>query len=178
MQKPSALIISVITVLSRLIPHPANFTAVGSGALFAGAKLARPWNYIVPLGALMITDLIIGLHGTMLYVYSSIAVSIWMGEKFLAKNPKTSRMITVALASSVIFFIVTNFGVWASTAMYSKTSAGLIQSYVMGIPFWRNMMIADVVFTVGFFSLYSYASNRQLISQIDNKLRNYFNLKT
>ena len=177
MQRPTALLISIVSVLSRLIPHPANFTTLGAGSLFAGAKLSRPWNYLVPFGVLIFTDLIIGLHGTMLYVYGSFAISVYMGEKLLSNKPKTSRLITIGLANSAIFFIITNFGVWASTAMYSKTFAGLIQSYVMGIPFWRNMMIADIVFTVGFFSLYSYASNRKAVSYFDNKLRSYFNLK-
>lgn len=175
MKKPTAIILSFIAILSRLVPHPANFTAVGATSLFSGAKISRPWNYIIPFGVLIFTDIIIGLHGTMMFVYASIAVSIWMGERVLKNSPNTGRLTVTALASSTIFFIITNFGVWATTAMYPKTLAGLTQSYVMGLPFWRNMMLADVVFTVGFFWLYSYASNKNLISLVDKKINTYIN---
>ncbi len=171
MQKPTATILTVVTVLSRLLPHPPNFTALGSSALFAGGKMSRPWNYLVPLIALTFTDLIIGLHGTMPYVYGGIAAIIWMGERTLKNRPTTVRLATVALAGSTIFFLVTNFGVWASTAMYPKTAAGLVESLVMGLPFWRNMAVADVVFTVGFFQLYQFAEHRSVTTLLDKKIR-------
>ncbi|MEX1051984.1 MAG: DUF6580 family putative transport protein [Patescibacteria group bacterium] len=171
MQKPTAAIITIITILSRLLPHPPNFTTLGSSALFAGGKVGRPWNYLLPFVALTLTDLIIGLHGTMPYVYGSVVVMIWLGERFLTNKPATSRLLTVALAGSTVFFLVTNFGVWASTAMYPKTAAGLVESYLMGLPFWRNMLAGDIIFTVGFFRLYQLAEQKHVITIVDQKIR-------
>ena len=171
MQKPTAAILSILTVLSRLLPHPPNFTTLGSSALFAGGKVGRPWNYILPFATLVITDLIIGLHGTMPYVYGSVALIIWLGERFLNNKPSTGRLITIALASSTVFFLVTNFGVWMSTTMYPKTFAGLLESYLMGLPFWRNMLVADIVFTVGFYWLYQLAEQKSVTTLVDKKIR-------
>lgn len=171
MPKPTATILTIITILSRLLPHPPNFTTLGSSALFAGGKLPRPWNYLLPLAALALTDLIIGLHGTMPYVYGSVALIIWLGERFLKKEPTTRRLLVIALASSTLFFLITNFGVWASTTMYPKTAAGLLESYLMGLPFWRNMLAADVIFTVGFYRLYQLAEQRSVIKIVDQKIR-------
>lgn len=173
MQRPTAILLTLITVLSRLLPHPPNFTALNGGALFAGGKLERPWNYIAPLLALALTDLIIGLHGTMLYVYLSVILVIWLGERLLRRNPSISRLATIGLVSSTLFFLITNFGVWAEGVLYPKTAAGLLQSYLMGLPFWRNMVAADLLFTVGFYTLYAYAQKRSLVAKFDKRLRGY-----
>lgn len=173
MQKPTATVLTIISIVSRLIPHPANFTTVGATSLFAGSKLGAPWRYILPLVAMLVTDLLIGFHDTMLYVYVSIVLAIFLGEKLLAGNPTTSRLATVALANSALFFIITNFGVWLSGTLYPPTTAGLIESYVMGLPFWRNMLVADLVFTVGFFKLYQLAESMKIIERFDSRLVEY-----
>lgn len=172
MQKPTASILTVITILSRLIPHPANFTTLGATSLFSGSKLGRPWNYIVPFVAMVVTDLIIGLHGTMVYVYLSIAISIWIGEKYLKTDDGSKRVAAAAIANSTIFFVITNFGVWASSTLYAKTFSGLVESYAMGLPFWRNMLLADMLFSVGIFALYRYAQQQTAVDRFDRKLGN------
>lgn len=177
MQKPTAIILTILAILSRLLPHPANFTAVGASSLFAGGKLPRPYNYLLPLVIMVFTDLIIGLHGTMLYVYASFVAIVFMGERFLQNQPSTSRLVVVAMSGSALFFLVTNFGVWMQSAMYPPTAAGLLESYVMGLPFWRNMMIADVLFTITFFKLYQYAENKSLIQLSDRKISYYLTNK-
>ena len=174
MKKPTAVLITTLTIIGRLIPHPANFTTLGAGVLFGGSKISRPWNYILPATAMLITDFVIGLHGTMLYVYGAILISVWVGERTLKDNPTTGKLTVIAVLNSTIFFILTNFGVWASTTMYAKNFTGLIQSYTMGLPFWRNMMLADVIFTVGFFSLYSFAEKKKLISLLDKNFQKIF----
>ncbi len=167
MQKPTAALLTIITLLSRLLPHPPNFTTLGGSALFAGGKLHRPWNYLLPFAVLAVTDLIIGLHGTMPYVYGSVALIIRLGERYLSGQPTAGRLVTVALAGSAAFFLITNFGVWASTAMYPKTFIGLLESYAMGLPFWRNMLVADVIFTVGFYGVYKAAEQKYDITVMD-----------
>lgn len=122
---------------------------------------------------MLVTDLLIGFHDTMLYVYLSIALAIFIGEKLLAGNPTTSRLATIALVNSTLFFIVTNLGVWLSGTLYPPTTAGLIDSYIMGLPFWRNMLAADLVFTVGFFKLYQLAESTRVVERFDNQLVEY-----
>lgn len=178
MKKPTAAILTVIAVLSRLLPHPSNFTTVGATSLFAGGRLGRPWNYLVPLAVMVLTDLIIGLHGTMLFVYASIVVSVLIGERYLHGQFRASKGVVAALASSTVFFIITNFGVWLTTTMYPKSFAGLLECYVMGLPFWRNMLLSDIIFTVGFFGLYTYAQRANIISAFDKKLVGYLGLRT
>jgi hypothetical protein len=173
MQKPTVVLLTVISILSRLLPHPANFTTIGATALFAGSKITGVWKYLLPLIAMLLTDLLIGFHDTMLYVYISIVLAIVIGERALTGKPTVSRLATVALVNSTLFFVITNFGVWLSGTLYPQTGAGLVESYVMGLPFWRNMMAADIVFTVGFFKLYQLAESRRLIESFDKKISQY-----
>jgi len=173
MQKPTAALLTIISIASRLIPHPANFTTVGATSLFAGSKLDLPWRFIIPLVVMITTDLIIGWHNTVFYVYFSFLISILIGQIFLKGNQSYSRLAVVAVANSTIFFLVTNFGVWQSGGLYPPTPAGLIESYLMGIPFWRNMLLGDVLFTVGFFKLYQLAEQHRLTENFDKKILLY-----
>jgi len=175
--KPStttATTLIVIGSLARLLPHPANFTPVGAAALLGGATLLRPWNYLVPLITMALTDIFLGLHGTMLYVYGSFVVTAYLGEKWLRSNRSLHRVALISFSSSLIFFIVTNFGVWLSGGLYPKTWDGLVMSYLMGLPFWRNMLAADLVFGVGFFAVYAWAERQAIIHNVDKQLVKWF----
>jgi hypothetical protein len=165
--KPSVVILLIASILGRLLPHPANFTPLGGAALFGGAKIGRPWNYLGPLFVLFITDLVIGLHGTMAYVYAGFVLTVFMGEQVLKGKPSLVKVGVTGLAGSLVFFIVSNFGVWAEGLMYPKTLTGLIDCYIAAIPFFRNSLIGDAVFSVGFFGLYQLAENRGLAAQFD-----------
>lgn len=169
MAKPTAATLSVATVIIRLIPHPPNFTPLGASALFGGAKLNRPWNYLLPLITLFVTDLFLGFHAVMPYVYGSFCLTIWLGEKFLTKQFQPSRGAALAVVSAVQFFVITNFGVWASTAMYPKTALGLYQAYLMGLPFLRNMLFADVLFASGIIAVYRWFEASKL-AQSDERV--------
>lgn len=158
--KPSVLILLIASIVGRLIPHPANFTPLGGAALFGGAKLERPWNYLAPLFVLFVTDLIIGLHGTMLYVYAGFIMTVFLGEQLLANRSSLWRVGGTGLLGAVIFFLVSNFGVWIEGLLYPKTWTGLVDCYVAALPFFRNSLIGDVVFSVGFFAVYHWAENR------------------
>ncbi|QQG50051.1 MAG: hypothetical protein HZB70_00480 [Candidatus Berkelbacteria bacterium] len=165
--KPSALALIVISVIGRLIPHPANFTPLGATALFGGSKLERPWNYLAPLFVLFVTDLIIGLHGTMPYVYGAFVLNVWLGERLLSKRPKMLRVAGVGLTGAVMFFIISNFGVWMEGVLYPKTLLGLIDCYIAALPFFTNTLAGDLIFAVSFFALYQFAENRSLTQKFD-----------
>lgn len=145
-----SVVASIILLLAiyRVIPHPPNVSPVAAMALFGGVYFAdRKLAFIIPLFALVVSDLIIGLHGTLPFVYGAFAVTvvagIWLRDKLSVMS-----VASAALATSLLFFVVTNFGAWLfNTGLYPSTPAGLLQSYVAGIPFYANTLIGDLFFT-------------------------------
>lgn len=146
----SLVVIVIFTALSRILPHPPNFTPVGGIALFSGAYLSGISAFIFPLLIMALSDVVIGLHSTMLYVYGSFVLIVLVGRLIPAKF-SFKRLVGSSLASSLVFFIITNFGVWMSSNIYSKDLNGLMQSYFMGIPFFKNTLIGDMFYTLTLF---------------------------
>jgi hypothetical protein len=140
-----------VAVLTRFLPHPPNFVPVTAIALFAGAFFTdRRWAIAVPLAALFISDAIIGFHSTMLFVYGSVLLIVMLGT--LLRNKRSAlRIAGTTLAGAVLFFIVTNFGVWLTGTMYPKTFDGLMSCYVAAIPFFRNALLGDAVYVTSLF---------------------------
>ena len=129
----------LLAVFARLIPHPANFTPIMAIALFAGALLPARLALVVPLAAIALSDLVLGhAFGAMtLVVLAALALGALLG-RCLARNRTWTRTFGAALAGSIVFFVLTNFAVWAlpgAHAMYPLTIAGLVECYVMAIPF-------------------------------------------
>lgn len=154
--KNAALILSIclLGAFSRLIPHPWNFTAIGAMALFGGAYLAnKKLSLLLPLVALFISDLIIGFHSTMLFVYGAFALAGALGW-FLREERTISKLTGCSLAASMIFFAVSNFGVWAMGGLYPQTFSGLVQCYVAAIPFLDNQIYGDLFFSAVMFGSY------------------------
>jgi len=141
-----------LAIIFRLIPHPANFTPVGAASIYGGYKLSRPWNYLAPLIVMTVSDMVLGGHRTMIYVYISLLLAVWLGERLTAK-PRLAQFCFAALGSSVAFFLITNFGVWQATRLYPHNWEGLVNCYLMGLPFWRNALAGDLIFTGSFFLL-------------------------
>jgi len=156
-QTPSwqwVLLIILFLAFSRLIPHPPNFTPLGAMALLAGANFKDlRIALIIPLVAMLISDALLGFHSSMLYVYCAVAIII-LGSHLLIKRCTLLNMTVGAVTSAVVFFIVTNFGAWLSHDMYPHTLAGLQQAYIAGLPFFKNTLVSNLIFTaVGFFAL-------------------------
>src|SRR5438128_8384087 len=106
---------------SRLIPHPPNFSPIGAMALFGGACFAQKrWAFILPIAALLLSDLALGLYRLMPVVYGSFALIVCLGF-CLRRHRKAVPIAGAALTSSVLFFVLTNFGVWALGSLYPKT---------------------------------------------------------
>jgi len=141
-------------VFMRLIPHPPNLAPISAMALFGGSYLPKRYAFILPLSALFLSDLVLGFYGkTMLFVYGSFLLIGFLGLQ-LRRNKKPLKIIGVSLFSSLIFYLITNFGVWAVTGMYAKTLAGLMESYIMALPFFRNTFVGDLLYTGLFFGAY------------------------
>ncbi len=147
-----------LAALSRLLPHPPNFSPVEAMALFGGAYFAsRTWAIIVPLIAMVLSDIALGLMfggSYMSYVtslsfwsvYACIALSTVMGFGLRGKVG-SARVLGYSLAGSVLFFVVTNFFTWLGSTMYPQTGAGLIAAYVAGIPFSKWTVLGTLFYS-------------------------------
>lgn len=141
----------VFAALTRLLPHPPNLTSVAAVALFAGSQLPnRCTAFAVPLAALFLSDLVLGLHRGMLLVYASVGITVWIGMA-LRHRITPVRVAGAALLGSILFFVVTNFGVWLFGGLFPRTLAGLSACYVAAIPFFQNTAAGDLFFSAALF---------------------------
>lgn len=135
-----------VAAMSRLIPHPGNFTPVMAIALFSGASiLSKRDSLIIPFLAMLISDSIIGFHSLMPVVYGCMALFTILGWN-LQKEQSITKTMGFSVLGAVFFFVVTNFAVWATSGMYEKTIAGLIQCYVLAIPFFTNTLASTLLY--------------------------------
>lgn len=156
---PVILICMTLAVaLTRLLPHPPNFSPVEAMALFGGAYFAKKsWAILVPLIALFISDLALGLIMGGEYFQYFVSAGFWLVYATIAAlsilgfglRSKVSvfRVAGFSIAGSIIFFLTTNFGVWFGSAFYPQTAAGLGAAYVAGIPFFQNGMLGTLFFS-------------------------------
>jgi hypothetical protein len=140
-----------LAALARLLPHPPNFTPVGALALFGAATFRdRRVALLAPLAAMLLSDAVLGFHSGMPVVYSAFVGVVGIG--LLLRGRRTPlRLAGAALAASVLFFVVTNFAVWATGSMYPKTAGGLIACYVAALPFFGSTLAGDAFFTAALF---------------------------
>jgi len=153
----SAIIFAL--ALFRLLPHWPNVSPVAAMALFGGAYFAdKRLAFIVPFVALFLSDLVLGLHNSMIFVYAGFALTVAIG--FMLKNKITFTNTSFAVvASSVLFFLLTNFGAWMTSALYAKTAEGLMQAFVAGIPFFQNSLMGNLVYAAVIFGGYHLLKN-------------------
>ena len=147
-------------VASRLLPHPPNFSPIAAMALMGGAHFSdKRLALLVPLVALLISDLFIGMHALMPLVYGSFIAMVAIG--FLLKGRVSALNVTAAaLAGSVLFFLVTNFGVWALYSTYPNTWAGLMVNYTAAIPFFQNAVMGNLFYSGVLFGGYALLQSR------------------
>lgn len=158
------LVIILLAVILRLIPHPPNFAPIGAMALFGGAYLDKKYALAVPLLAMFISDIFLGFHSTMLFVYGSFLITGIIGILLLSKRKNFKNIIFASLISSLVFYIITNFGVWLVTNLYPKTIYGLLESYIMAIPFFRNTMLGDLFYNGIFFTSFYFVKGLVFVS--------------
>lgn len=145
----SVIFLSIISVavLSRLLPHPPNVTPIAALALYAPV-FRKGWiSLLIPFAALLISDYFIGFSFITLYVYGAFLL-VYLGGFLLRKNFSYLKLTGMVLSSSLLFFIVTNFGVWLHFPMYEKSIYGLLQCYYMAIPFFRNELIGTLAYSM------------------------------
>lgn len=152
-EKLFPVLVVLMAVLMRFLPHPANVAPIAAMALFGGAYLNKKYAFFLPVAVMLISDLFLGFHKTMPFVYGSFLIASVIGIK-LKNKVKIKPVLGASLLSSIIFYVVTNFGVWLTSGMYEMTFLGLIKCYVLAIPFFRNTLAGDLFYTVMMFGGY------------------------
>lgn len=166
-----AVITAIVATLalSRLLPHPFNFSPIAALALFGGARYSNRWAaYLVPLVALWVSDLFLNyaffgsfvpFYQGAFFTYAAFALIVLLGSLALKKLSIKNLLLT-SLSASALFFVVSNFGVWASGIMYPLTSQGLVACYTAAIPFFRNTLAGDMVYSFAIFYGFAFAQSR------------------
>ena len=152
----------ILGVIFRVIPHVPNFTPLAGIALFSGVYLNKKHGYIVPLAIYIISDLIVGMHNTVFFTWASIAIIYFVGV-YLRGRKTVSNTALFTLISSVVFFIITNFGVWLM-GWYPRTLQGLTQCYTLAIPFFRTSLLANFIYVAVTFGLYEYFLSKKVLA--------------
>ena len=161
-------IIILLAAFTRIMPHPPNFSPMAAIGLFGAAHFAKKWQaFFIPLLGIWLSDLVINnfiyissdknivwFYNGFYWQYISYIIIIFIGLFIFNKGVSLSKTFGGIVASSGIFFLVSNFGVWAGSGMYPKNIAGLISCYIAGIPFINNTIISDFLFTTVLFGSY------------------------
>ena len=163
MNKPRFLMLAAMILAaaaSRLIPHLPNFTPIAAIALFGGAQFSsKRAAFLVPLIGLFLSDLVLGFYASTPVVYGSFALTVCLG--FSLRNQWNALQVTSAtIAGAVLFFILTNFGVWAFEPLYPKTLVGFAECYALAIPFFWNTLLSSLLYSAVLFGGLAFAESR------------------
>lgn len=141
-------LLPALGIISRFLPHPANFTAIGAIAIFGGLYLPRRWAITLPLLAMIASDAIIGFYTWQinLTVYISFGLMGLIGL-WVRRNKKFHTILGGTILGSALFFVLTNFAVWAFGSLYPHSYSGIMQCYFMALPFFRNSLLGDIFYT-------------------------------
>lgn len=151
-----ALCLVALAATLRVLPHLDNFAPITVVAIFGGALLPRRLGVLVPLAAMVLTDMVIGMHDLILVTWGSY-VLIAFGSGIALKRLSFGKVLAVALSGSVFFFVTTNFAVWLTSGMYAHTLAGLSQCFALAVPFFRSSLMSDIAYSSVLFGLYGLA---------------------
>ena len=166
--------VAIAAAATRLLPHPPNLTAIGALALFGGASFAsRRAAFAVPLLAMAASDIVLytAVYGWMglaqkPYVYAGFTACVGIG--LLLRRRRTVLTIAAgAVAAALVFFVLSNFGVWAHAALYPKTAGGLLTCYVAGLPYLQNMVVGNLLYSALLFGGLSLAERKGWVPSIE-----------
>ena len=149
-------VLIALAVITRFLPHPPNFTAIGAIALMGGALLPKWWKYAMPLAILLLSDILIqllygnGFYPDMLFVYGAFMLTALLGNKWLSNRLNFGRTMSGAVLASLLFFLLTNLGVWATGIHYPMTGSGLIAAYAAALPFYNQDVLGSFAFNTLF----------------------------
>ena len=149
---PVSLIL--ILAISRLIPHPENFTPIIAMAIMGGYVFRNLYlSFFVVLFSMLLSDFFIGFYSHMFFVYFSLFFLILVFFS-LTKKINYKNLFIFSFLGSVIFFMISNFGVWIVGDLYERNIDGLIKCYFMAIPFFKNTFLSTLIFSYSSFIMY------------------------
>ena len=173
------LFAAITRLLLNFLPYPPhNFSPIAAMGLFGAAVLNRRWLALaVPFAALFLSDLILNnvIYSqyytsftliTSWWIYAAFGLVMLVGWAMLRQKASPLKVVSASLLSSAIFFLVTNYSVWASGLFYPKDTAGLLACYTAGLPFLGNTILGDLLFSAVLFGAYNLATNRNLRTQV------------
>ncbi len=141
-------------VLLRLVPHVPNFAPIGAMALFGGAHLQKRYAFFLPLLVMVLSDIFLGFSASTPSVYVSFLIIVGIGM-WLRNHTSIQNVIVASLISSTIFYLLTNFNFWYPQALYPRTFSGMLDSYIMALPFFRPTIFGDLFYNGLFFGGYA-----------------------
>jgi vitamin B12 transporter len=166
----TAVLLVFLGALSRLIPHPPNFVALGALALYSGARLPRRWAWMVPLSAMALADFVLDLGSgprtlslVRLTIYATFAAIVLAG-RLLRRRSDALALAGFSVGASILFFATSNLAEWASSPLYPKTAAGLTLCYGLAVPFFWNTLAADLAGTAVLFGLDALSRRRSALA--------------
>ena len=152
----------LLGIAGRLLPHPWNVTPLIGVALLGGALLPARWAVALPVVIAAASDLVLGWHTTLPFTWGAFALAAVIGAQL--RHPSLVRVAVGAVAASTAFFVVSNVGVWLVGGLYPATADGLGACFIAAVPFYRQMLVGDVICALALFSLAAVA--RQLPSPV------------
>lgn len=172
-----AISLILLATIARLMPHAWNFTPLTAILLFSAYAFKGAWKLIIPFSAIIVSDFVLeiqtgyGFHSGSWVIYLSYALILLIGHLNLSKI-SFGRVISSSLLASILFYLITNFAFFYPEVTeagqmqgYTHNWAGIIGSYTAGIPFFRNMLLGDLLFTGAIFTVYQVVSQRFLKPQ-------------
>jgi hypothetical protein len=158
------IILVLLASACRLLPHAPNFTPIGAMALFAGSEIKDVRVAIgATLGAMVLSDLVIGADITSAAVYLALTISVLIGRYFQSSTSLRTGFISATLCA-ILFFVITNLAVWAFAGLYPLNFAGLTECFGLAIPFFRNTLLSDLLY-LGALSSLCYLARSRLLSR-------------
>ncbi len=151
------IVLIILGVSLRLVPHMPNFVPVGAIALFGGSVLGRKSAIVIPLAIMVVSDVFLGFHSVIGYTWGAFLLIGVFGFKYLRDRLTPGRLVVASLTGSTIFFVVSNLGVWLSGFLYPLTLTGLIQCFYMALPFFRSTIVSDLLYSGVLFGVYALA---------------------
>jgi len=149
----------LILVLSRLMPHPDNFTPIIALAIMSSYFFRNiNFSYAIMLFSMLLADFFIGFYSHMLFVYLSLFLIVLIFFK-ISKKINYKNLFIFSFFGSVIFFLISNFGVWLVGNLYERNINGLIECYFMAIPFFKNTITSTLIFSYSSLIIYK-SSNK------------------
>ena len=150
-----ALLVSLGIAL-RVLPHEWNMAPVAAIAAFAAFLFSTRTSIFVTAAILLVSDAVLGGYerGVMVAVYGSFFAMAFIG-RWIRRSASFERVLAGSLAGSTLFFLTTNFAVWAFGAGYAKNAAGLLEAYTLAIPFFRNTILGDLGYSLVLFGAYA-----------------------